>query len=431
MTQADETIGLDDLSALRLRAVEILRNNDRGGYTVPTDNLYPFQWNWDSAFCAMGIATFDIDRAWAELESLYVGQWSNGMLPHIVFHHVVDSYYPGPEVWGASHAPQTSGISQPPLTATATRFILDRAGGETRSRERAAALYPKILAQHDWWARERDPDSTGLVGVLHPWESGADNSPVWDGPLKGTPATKTSFNRRDVALVDATMRPRQWEYERYIYLVELYRGLGWDGSRMWAETPFKVADVGLNAILMRDERDLRALAEQFGTAAERERLASRAAQRQRGLESLWDSADRTYYSRDLVTGQRMPIASYAGFLPLWGGVDDKARVAQLAAELQRWLDLCAFGAPTMAPNSPEFDQRRYWRGPVWAIVNWMLGDGLARHGCDDLAKRLRDDTRRLMELDGFCEYYDPLTGEGLGGGAFSWTAAAGLAWALG
>ncbi|WP_207801758.1 MGH1-like glycoside hydrolase domain-containing protein [Phenylobacterium hankyongense] len=397
---------------------------------MPTDHLYPFQWNWDSAFCAMGIATFDIDRAWAELESLYLGQWSNGLLPHIVFHDVVDSYYPGPEVWGANHSPQTSGISQPPVTATSARFILDRAKGDERSEARAAALYPKILALHDWWARERDPDGTGLVGVLHPWESGADNSPVWDGPLNGTPATQTVFNRRDVALVDATMRPRQWEYERYIYLVELYRSLGWDGPRMWAQTPFKVADVGLNAILMRDEHDLRFLATRFGTEAERRRLSARAAQRQKGLETLWDAKAGAYYSRDLVSGEPIPIASHAGFLPLWGGLDSPDRVARLAAELRRWLDLCQFGAPTMAPDSPEFDQRRYWRGPVWAIVNWMIGDGLARHGVDDLAQRLRDDTRRLMEQAGFCEYYDPLTGEGLGGGVFSWTAAVGLAWAL-
>jgi len=40
------------------------------------------------------------------------------------------------------------------------------------------------------------------------------------------------------------------------------------------------------------------------------------------------------------------------------------------------------------------------------------------------------DSRRLMASAGFCEYYDPITGEGLGGGAFSWAAAAGLAWAL-
>jgi hypothetical protein len=428
--QAEHKDVMTDLASLTAQARDILRQNDRGGYTVPTENLYPFQWNWDSAFCAMGFATFDVERAWSELESLYKGQWASGFLPHIVFHKVVDSYYPGPDVWGCDHAPQTSGISQPPVTATATRFILERSKGDAALEARAAALYPKILASHDWWAAARDPDSIGLVGVLHPWESGADNSPVWDEPLKATPATTTTFRRRDVALVGAEMRPRQWEYDRYIYLVELYRGLGWDGAKMWAETPFKVADVGLNAILMRDESDLRFLAERFGTDADQQRLAVRAARRQAAFEKLWDDKAGAYYSLDLVTGHKLPIASHAGFLPLWGGLENRERAARLAAELQRWVDLCAFGAPTMAPDGPEFDQKRYWRGPVWGIVNWMLGDGLARHGYEELANRLRGDTRRLIETAGFCEYYDPLTGEGLGGGVFSWTAATGLAWAL-
>jgi alpha,alpha-trehalase len=84
----------------------------------------------------------------------------------------------------------------------------------------------------------------------------------------------------------------------------------------------------------------------------------------------------------------------------------------------------------MAPDDQHFDQKRYWRGPVWAIINWMLGEGAAAHGFGDVAERLRGDTRELIERSGFCEYYDPLTGDGLGGGVFSWTAAAALAWAL-
>ena len=43
------------------QARAILRRNDRGGYTVPTERLYPFQWNWDSGFVAMGGMTFDED----------------------------------------------------------------------------------------------------------------------------------------------------------------------------------------------------------------------------------------------------------------------------------------------------------------------------------------------------------------------------------
>ena len=54
-------------------AITILRENDRGGYTVPTDALYPYQWNWDSAFAALGFAEFDLPRAWKEIETLFTG----------------------------------------------------------------------------------------------------------------------------------------------------------------------------------------------------------------------------------------------------------------------------------------------------------------------------------------------------------------------
>ena len=49
------------------KAIEIINKNDRGGFTVPTSKLYPHQWNWDSAFTALGISTYNKIRAWQEL----------------------------------------------------------------------------------------------------------------------------------------------------------------------------------------------------------------------------------------------------------------------------------------------------------------------------------------------------------------------------
>ena len=66
------------------KARKILQENDRGLYTVPTKGLYPYQWNWDSAFAAWGFSTHDPRRAWAEIETLFTGQWDNGMVPHRV-----------------------------------------------------------------------------------------------------------------------------------------------------------------------------------------------------------------------------------------------------------------------------------------------------------------------------------------------------------
>jgi glycogen debranching enzyme len=57
-------------------------------------------------------------------------------------------------------------------------------------------------------------------------------------------------------------------------------------------------------------------------------------------------------------------------------------------------------------------------------MNWLLILGLRRNGLLDLAERLRVGTLHAIERAGFAEHFDPLTGEGGGGGSFSWTAAA-------
>lgn len=87
---------------------QVLRDNDLGGYTVPAHGLYPFQWNWDSAIVASGWAVFDETRAWQEIESLFSGQWDDGMVPSIVFHKPSTTYFPGPEVWGTKEKPSKS-----------------------------------------------------------------------------------------------------------------------------------------------------------------------------------------------------------------------------------------------------------------------------------------------------------------------------------
>ena len=93
-----------DSQTLMEQARNILRQNDRGGYTVPTERLYPYQWNWDSAICALGWQSFDEARAWKEIRMLLKGQWSNGMLPHIVFHQDSPDYFPNADVWNVSEA---------------------------------------------------------------------------------------------------------------------------------------------------------------------------------------------------------------------------------------------------------------------------------------------------------------------------------------
>ncbi|HVH45739.1 MAG TPA: hypothetical protein VM925_25475, partial [Labilithrix sp.] len=106
---------------LRASAEAVLQANDRGGYTIPSAKLYPHQWNWDSAFAAIGWAHLDPRRAARELHMLLRGQWKDGLVPHIVFNPAAAHYEPGPATWqtdGAPGAPtnaQASSITQPPV----------------------------------------------------------------------------------------------------------------------------------------------------------------------------------------------------------------------------------------------------------------------------------------------------------------------------
>ena len=406
------------------RARATLRANDRGGYTVPTPRLYPFQWNWDSAFVAMGFSTFDEARAWREIERLLEGQWDDGLIPQIVFHAPSDDYFPGPEVWGTTHTPPTSGITQPPLLATAARRVFDAATNHGEAAARMAAIYPALHRNHRWWQRARDPLRTGLVATLHPWETGMDNSPAWDRAMARVPtATTTKVRRRDTAHIDPAMRPRAEDYQRFIHLVDCFRDAAWDPARLFAVSPFRLADPATNAILLRAEQDLLVLSRRFGSAAEQRETAARIAGLSAGIATLWNDAAGLWTARDLIDGVAIDVGTSAGFLPLYAHAAAPEQSRRAIATLLHWAERVRFLVPSTDPADAAFEPLRYWRGPVWAVVNWMIADGLDWAGQPALAARVRADTVALIEAAGPWEYFDPTDGKGAGGADFSWTAA--------
>ncbi len=410
----------DDLTA---QAIAILRENDRGAYTIPTRGLYPFQWNWDSCLTALGQRHVDEARAWTEIETLLAHQWPDGMVPHIVFHVTDDGYFPGPEVWATGRPTPTSGITQPPVAGFAVRRLWERARDRDAASARAAALLPRIAAWHRWFYRHRDPGGEGLVAILHPWESGRDNSVDWDEALARVPTDGIApYVRRDTQHADPAHRPTAAQYDRYLWLVERFRALGWDNARLHDASPFRVVDPGFNAILIRGCADLAALAEALGQdaiAAESRGFAEAGAA---ALERLWSEAHGQYLCRDRVTGGLVDSASSGGLLPAFAPIPAR-RAAALATRIDRLGRSARFVAPSHDPEDPRFEPRRYWRGPVWLVVNYMIADGLARAGEAAAAEAIRRSSLELIHESGFAEYYDPITGRPLGGDRFTWTAA--------
>jgi glycogen debranching enzyme len=79
--------------------------------------------------------------------------------------------------------------------------------------------------------------------------------------------------------------------------------------------------------------------------------------------------------------------------------------------------------PSYDVHGYRFSEERYWRGPVWINIDWFLMHGLEAYGHDEQAERLRRTITDLCRNEGFHEYFDPTSGEGLGSILFSWSAA--------
>jgi hypothetical protein len=406
--------------ALDEAAREVLRANDRGGYTVPCDGLYPFQWNWDSAFAAWGWSTFDVDRAWTELEVLFTGQWQTGMLPHIVFHRQDAGYFPGPGVWSTGHDPPTSGITQPPVLATLAREIA--AADPSLASKRLPSLYPKLIQMHRWWHDVRCRE--GVAATVHPWESGRDNAAAWDRALAAVDTSEIEpYERRDTGHVDAGMRPRRTDYDRYVALVEFGRSVDWDDAEIVARGPFLVADPAITFLLIRANRDLAALGAAIGEDPS-EPLAW-SAELSAGVTRMWNDDLAAYDSVDLRTGEFGGSATssmWMEFLALHATDVTDRRLAHM------W-DAVESGIPTHDPTDAAFERQRYWRGPVWPVVNSLIARGLLDSGRTQAADRLRKQTADLIRSGGLAEYFDPVDGAPCGGRDFTWTAAIWLAWA--
>ena len=410
------------------QARDILRRNDRGGYTVPTHGLYPFQWNWDSAFVALGFAEFDRDRAWQEIETLVSAQWDDGMIPHIVFHQRDEGYFPGPDVWATGRTPPTSGITQPPVLATILRALWEGEGADPVC-PRMQRLYRACLASHRWFHTYRDPLGNGLVMVTHNWETGRDNSSEWDDALARVDTSGVgTYQRRDTGHVDAAMRPKQEEYDRYVAILQFGRASGWNHRTIADEGPFRMVDVGMSMELLRANRDLLVLAEALGDDAVAAELRARIALSEAGMEWLWNEEAGAYCSRDATTHESSGLVTNASFLAFYADVGSAQQRARLIEALGRLMHSATYLLPSLEAGSRAYDHRRYWRGPVWLVVSYMVAQGLAEQGHADWAERIREDSERLIEKSGFYESFSPETGEGSGGPDFSWTAAMWLAW---
>ncbi|KKU19923.1 MAG: hypothetical protein UX30_C0006G0053 [Candidatus Saccharibacteria bacterium GW2011_GWA2_46_10] len=421
-------------------AKEVLKHNDRGGWTVPAGQLYPHQWLWDSCFIAIGLRHFNVERAKTELLSLLRGQWSNGMLPNIIF--LDDKEYKGHRnlwrSWVSPYAPKdvtTSGITQPPMLAEAVVAVGEKLS-EAKRHQWYEDIYPHLLRYHEWLYVERNPHQEGLIVLLHPYECGLDNSPTWISELRKHSMPwwilaieqlhldgLVNLVRRDTRHIPPGQRMSNIEAMAYWAAVRRLRRKAYNSEAILSRSLFLVEDLVFNCILIRANQQLKKIAASLGRTLPDNLLAAMDKTEQ-ALEELWDNSSGQYFSRSFVSHKLIEEPTIATLLALYSGAIPKAK-AKLLIDLLK--DRNAFATtwpvPSVPLNSAFFDPVKYWQGPTWVNINWLIIKGLENYGFSGDAAKLRRQTLELVARGGMNEYFNPLTGQAVGAPTFSWTAA--------
>ena len=369
------------MTVLRRHWVDIPRG---GGYTAPNRRRYPWQWLWDSCFCALIWAELGDDRGLDELAQILGAADTSGCVPHMTYQ--LDPRY-HEDLWGCAGA---SSITGPPMYGHALAE-LHRRGAHVPERLTAAAAAGLEFLLH---RRARHTDS-GLVLLCHPWESGADNDPRWDD------------------FCDGGFDEQRW-FEAKGKLVESIERSA--GGAPLHNPKFAAASAGFSALVAFNALEL---AESTGAleAAAARRLAD-------AVRDRWDGDLRSYTDAGDAEGGSGRARTAYGLLGLLVE-SDAERAAAIAAEL---TDTGAYGGdfgPTGVHRAePAFTAGSYWRGPSWPQLDYLLWLGLRRAGQDAAATAVGRATVAGAEQSGLAEYWDSDYGTGLGAVPQSW---AGLA----
>ena len=89
-----------------------------------------------------------------------------------------------------------------------------------------------------------------------------------------------------------------------------------------------------------------------------------------------------------------------------------------------WL---RYPVPSVAATEPTFSARQtnlIWRGPTWVNTNWLLWRGMKQNGHSENAEYLAARTVEMVAAQGLYEFYNPLSGQGMGAKSFGWSSLA-------
>jgi glycogen debranching enzyme len=230
----------------------------------------------------------------------------------------------------------------------------------------------------------------GLVELCHPWESGCDDSPRWDG-----------------ALAEA-WTPSGWFDAKGKLLHSIERSAS--GAPV-ANPAFAVGSVGFNALVAWNALELASVTGDGELYDHAHALIE-------ALDARWDPELATWVDDGSTAKGSGLVRTVDALLPVL--------VTSRPEAIDQLTDESAFAAPCgprgVHAAEASYEPTRYWRGPAWPQLTYLLWVAATRGLAGGLAGGLVRSMVSGTLRSGFSEFWEPESGSPLGATPQSWTA---------
>ena len=183
---------------------------------------------------------------------------------------------------------------------------------------------------------------------------------------------------------------------------------------------FNVVDIGFNSIFLKASKDLLEISKLYNLNFKD--LNKNIFKTESSLLKMYNKKKNIFYSYDLKNKFFINIPSISNYFILFADLNDKKVNKKIIESLKKYNQKEKYIFSSIKPDHKSFEEKRYWRGPVWINTNWIIYQSL-KNKDKVYAKKIKDKTIKLIEEKNFFEYYSCKNAETLGANNFSWSSA--------
>jgi glycogen debranching enzyme len=218
-------------------------------------------------------------------------------------------------------------------------------------------------------------------------------------------------------------------YRKGDFLNHRYR---FDNKKILEKDYFNVEGLLFNVAFIESARSLSRLFKKIKNTKEAEFFEKIAEKGENSLLSkCWDKNAQIFYSLYSKDEEFANVKTVASLVPLYlqnlKGEKLDALVSRHVINPDEFYTEFPFPSVSkdekyyVPHDTPKHQVKLLWRGPTWMATNWFVVKGLRRHGYDKIADEVVSKMTKMIEREGFREYYNPETGEGYRRHDFGWS----------